>query len=46
MAGRGAMVLLAGQPGIGKTRLLEELAGLATARGAQVLAGRCYELEQ
>ncbi len=46
LTGRGAVVLLAGQPGIGKTRLLEELAGLATARGAQVLAGRCYELER
>ena len=46
LAGRGEVVLLAGQPGIGKTRLLEELAGLAAARGAQVLAGRCYELER
>jgi predicted ATPase len=40
------MLLLTGPPGIGKTRLLEELAGLAIARGAQMLAGRCYELEQ
>jgi predicted ATPase len=46
MDGQGRIALLAGEPGIGKTRLLEELAGLATARGAQVLAGRCYELEQ
>jgi energy-coupling factor transporter ATP-binding protein EcfA2 len=46
MAGQGQMALLAGEPGIGKTRLLEELAGLATARGARVLVGRCYELEQ
>ena len=46
LAGRGAVILLAGEPGIGKTRLLEEVAGLAAARGAQVLAGRCYELEQ
>jgi DNA-binding SARP family transcriptional activator len=44
--GRGKVVLLAGEPGIGKTRLLEELAGLATARGVRVLMGCCYELEQ
>jgi DNA-binding SARP family transcriptional activator len=44
--GHGQIVFVSGEPGIGKTRLLEELAGLATARGAQVLAGRCYELEQ
>jgi DNA-binding SARP family transcriptional activator len=44
--GRGQMVLVAGEPGIGKTRLLEELAGLATARGARVLMGCCYEMER
>lgn len=46
MDGQGHVAFLAGEPGIGKTRLLEELAGLATARGAQVLAGRCHEMEQ
>lgn len=46
IAGHGAVILLAGEPGIGKSRLLEELGGLATARGAQVLSGHCYELEQ
>ncbi|MBN1135948.1 MAG: AAA family ATPase [Anaerolineae bacterium] len=44
--GRGQVVLIAGEPGIGKTRLLEELAGLATARGARVLMGCCYQMEQ
>jgi DNA-binding SARP family transcriptional activator len=44
--GRGQIVLVAGEPGIGKTRLLEELAGLATARAARVLMGCCYEMEQ
>ncbi|HNS51834.1 MAG TPA: BTAD domain-containing putative transcriptional regulator [Anaerolineae bacterium] len=43
--GQGRVALLAGEPGIGKTRLLEELAGLSTARGARVLFGRCHELE-
>jgi DNA-binding SARP family transcriptional activator len=44
--GHGQMVLISGEPGVGKTRLLEELAGLARARGARVLAGQGYELEQ
>ena len=37
------MVLLAGEPGIGKARLAEELAAQATVRGAVVLWGRCWE---
>jgi class 3 adenylate cyclase len=44
-AGTGGLVLLAGEPGIGKTRTLEEFAELARARGARVLSGRCYEGE-
>src|SRR5262245_48976937 len=43
--GRGQLVLLAGEPGIGKTRTAEELALFARHRGAQVLVGRCYEGE-
>ena len=37
------MLLLVGEPGIGKTRTTEELATYARMRGAQVLWGRCYE---
>ena len=37
--------MLAGEPGIGKTRTSQELAALAEERGVQVLWGRCYEEE-
>lgn len=43
--GRGALLLLAGEPGIGKTRLAEELAGLARDAGTSVRWGRCHELD-
>jgi class 3 adenylate cyclase/tetratricopeptide (TPR) repeat protein len=45
LSGRGRLVLLAGEPGIGKTRCCEELATYARLRGAQVLTGRCYETQ-
>ncbi len=43
--GRGRLVLLAGEAGIGKTRTAEEVAAHASQRGMQVLWGRCYEGE-
>lgn len=43
--GQGQLVLLAGEPGIGKTRLLSELAGRARVDGWLVLAGRAYDSE-
>jgi predicted ATPase len=43
LSGRGQMVMLAGEPGIGKTRLAQELAALAESLGAQVMWGWCYK---
>lgn len=37
----GGLALIAGEPGVGKTRLADELSTVATARGAHVLWGRC-----
>jgi DNA-binding SARP family transcriptional activator len=42
-AGQGRVTFLSGEPGIGKTRLLAELAVVATGTGAHVLSGRCLE---
>jgi DNA-binding SARP family transcriptional activator len=42
-AGAAAIVVLAGEAGSGKTRLLAELAGEARDAGALVLAGRCAD---
>ena len=42
-AGHGQLVMLVGEPGIGKTRTSQEIADIAEERGAQVLWGRCYE---
>lgn len=45
LSGQGRLVMLAGEPGIGKTRLAQELASHAEGQGAQVLWGWCYEQE-
>lgn len=43
LGGQGRLVLVAGEPGIGKTRLLQEFAAAARRVGALVLFGRCLE---
>ncbi len=45
LGGRGQLLLLVGEPGIGKTRLAAELARVAVGRGAHVLWGRCHRGE-
>ena len=45
IGGRGQVVLIAGEPGIGKTRLAEQVAVYAQMREAVVLWGSCYEGE-
>jgi tetratricopeptide (TPR) repeat protein len=45
-AGSGHVVLLEGEPGIGKTRLMQELARYCAARELCTLATNCYEIER
>ncbi|MGH7821960.1 MAG: AAA family ATPase, partial [Candidatus Binatia bacterium] len=45
LSGQARLVLLVGEPGIGKTRIAEQLSTHAQLRGARVLVGRCDEAE-
>jgi predicted ATPase/DNA-binding CsgD family transcriptional regulator len=40
---QGRLVMLAGEPGVGKTRLAREVLAQAQARGADGFGGRCFE---
>jgi predicted ATPase len=42
--GEPAVALIGGEAGVGKTRLITELAGLGSAAGFCVLTGQCIEL--
>ena len=45
MAGEGRVVMIAGEPGIGKTRIAREFTQYAESRNVETLWGRCYEGE-
>jgi len=43
--GRGSLVMIGGEPGVGKTRLTEELVTEALPKGFLCLVGHCYEMQ-
>jgi class 3 adenylate cyclase len=43
--GNGSVAMLVGEPGIGKSRMIEEFTDLALQRGAVTLIGACYDGE-
>ena len=43
VSGNGALVMVVGEPGIGKTALCEQLATYVALRGGKALVGHCYE---
>ena len=43
ISGQGRLVMLTGEPCIGKTNVAQELAGAAESQGMRVFWGRCYE---
>ena len=45
VSGHGEVLLLGGEPGVGKTRLAEEVLAEGLQRGCLALTGRCYETE-
>lgn len=43
--GQGSLVMIGGEPGVGKTRITEELVAEARRHGFLTLTGHCYEME-
>ncbi len=43
MSGQGALMMVMGEPGVGKTSLCEQLETYVTLRGGRPLVGHCYE---
>src|SRR5262249_55820379 len=46
LAGQGLLLVMIGEAGIGKSRLVAELLATAIRRQGRVLIGRCYETER
>jgi predicted ATPase len=46
LSGHGSLVMLAGGPGVGKTRLAMEMADYASRVGFRCLVGHCYERDE
>jgi hypothetical protein len=46
LSGRGSLVMLGGEPGVGKTRLAMEMAEYASRVGFRCLVGHCYERDE
>jgi tetratricopeptide (TPR) repeat protein len=43
MSGQGGLVMVVGEPGIGKTAICQQLATYVSLRGGRTLVGHCYE---
>jgi len=43
ISGQGTLMMVTGEPGIGKTALCEQLSTYVTLRGGRTLVGHCYE---
>jgi serine/threonine protein kinase/tetratricopeptide (TPR) repeat protein len=43
MSGRGALMMVVGEPGIGKTAICDQLSTFVTLKGGKALTGNCYE---
>src|SRR5439155_9125499 len=43
LSGQGGLVMVVGEPGIGKTSVCEQVATYVTLRGGKPLIGHCYE---